>query len=219
MSQLYPLPLSDSFWGKYKNYIVLGSISVIVFGVIGYFIYKKLKGGTKGDKIDCQLSDWMYTDCICDSGSSSGYIYKTKNIIKESQNGGTSCPSSGDLRQVVRMCNCSPSGTPTPSLIPSGTPTGSTNPIYGNWISEIDTNNEIIINNNNTMLWKTSYNSYQNYLYDPISGKYCFNNKDIDCSPNYEKNTFKLSNDNINQAINTTIMGGYTTILKYKRKV
>jgi len=123
--------ISVSFWDKYKNYIILGSISVIIFGIIGYFIYKKFKK-SGGEKVDCQLSDWIYTDCICDSGSSNGYVYRTQNIIKEAENGGIACPSPDQLKQVVRYCSCSdPTGTTIP---PTGTtipPTGTTVPPTG----------------------------------------------------------------------------------------
>jgi hypothetical protein len=223
---------------KYKRYIILGSISVIVFGIIGYFIYKKFKNRDK-EKVDCQLSGWMYTDCICDSGSSNGYIYRTQTILKEAENGGIACPSSDNLRQVVKQCNCSiptstpnqtvyPTSTPNQTMYPTSTPHQTVYPtstpyslnIYGSWISENDSKNEIIINNDNTMLWKTEYSSYQNYLYDPISGKYCFNNRSLgkDCSPSNENSTFKISDNNINQAINTIINSGFpTTIIRYNR--
>jgi len=103
---------TTSFWNKYKNYI-LGSVAVIIVGVVGYFIYKRFKKNTR-DKIDCQLSDWIYDPtCVCDSGSLSGHKYHYQTIIKQSDNGGIECPSSEQLKRMGVSCNCSSGPTPT----------------------------------------------------------------------------------------------------------
>ena len=113
-----------SFLPKYKNYILIFAL-VTTIGIAGYFVYKKLKK----DKIDCQVSDWIYNNnCICDDGSFSGYKYKYRNIIKNAENNGTSCPNPEELKQKVISCNCptpSPSGGHTmgPTMMPTIGPT------------------------------------------------------------------------------------------------
>ena len=113
-----------SFLTKHKNYILI-FISLLIVGMTVYFIYKK---STKKEKVDCQLSDWVYNNnCICDNGSPSGYKYKYQSIIKNADNGGISCPSADSLRQKILSCNCSTpspssSSTPTPSPSSSSAP-------------------------------------------------------------------------------------------------
>ena len=137
------IPLSiiikqPSFLSKYKNYILI-FISLLIVSMTVYFIYKK---STKKEKVDCQLSDWVYNNnCICDNGSPSGYKYKYQSIIKNADNGGISCPSADSLRQKILSCNCSTpspssSSTPRPSPSSSSTPRPSpssslTNPLVG----------------------------------------------------------------------------------------
>ena len=105
-----------SFLTKYKNYILI-FISLLIVGMTVYFIYKK---STKKEKVDCQLSEWVYNNnCICDNGSSTGYKYKYQSIIKNSDNGGIACPSADSLRQKVLSCNCSSPSPSSPSTSPS----------------------------------------------------------------------------------------------------
>jgi len=114
-----------SFLTKYKNYILI-FISLFIVSMTVYFIYKK---STKKEKVDCQLSDWVYNNnCICDNGSPSGYKYKYQSIIKNADNGGISCPSADSLRQKILSCNCStpsPSSSSTPRPSPSPSSSGS----------------------------------------------------------------------------------------------
>ena len=117
-----------SFLSKYKNYILI-FISLLIVSMTVYFIYKK---STKKEKVDCQLSDWVYNNnCICDNGSPSGYKYKYQSIIKNADNGGISCPSADSLRQKILSCNCS-TPSPSSSSTPRPSPSSSlTNPLVG----------------------------------------------------------------------------------------
>ena len=159
-----------SFLTKYKNYILI-FISLLIVGMTVYFIYKK---STKKEKVDCQLSEWVYNNnCICDNGSSTGYKYKYQSIIKNSDNGGIACPSADSLRQKVLSCNCStpspssPSTSPSPSS-PSTSPSPSslTNPLVGKTFKK-----------GNTILgYKIRFIDNSNCSYHLHMGTYTFNN-------------------------------------------
>jgi hypothetical protein len=164
-----------------------------------YFIYKK---STKKEKVDCQLSDWVYNNnCICDNGSPSGYKYKYQSIIKNADNGGISCPSADSLRQKFLSCNCStpsPSSSSTPRPSPSKT-------IYGKWVGY---NGEIsiTINYDNSLEYfqnSPEYKVFYNYngRYDPYSQRICFN--DYMCADDISQNgaVFKLDDIDNNKAI------------------
>ena len=159
-----------SFLTKYKNYILI-FISLLIISMTVYFIYKK---STKKEKVDCQLSEWVYnTNCICDNGSPTGYKYKYQSIIKNSDNGGIACPSADSLRQKVLSCNCStpspssPSTSPSPSS-PSTSPSPSslTNPLVGKTFKK-----------GNTILgYKIRFIDNSNCSYHLHMGTYTFNN-------------------------------------------
>jgi hypothetical protein len=99
-SQISP---SNSLLYKLTNYkyifMIVGGLIAISF--ILYFILKKNK------PVDCQLSEWIWDECICEGSiNGQGQKFAHKNIIQKAQYGGKECSTDQNDYITSESCSC-----------------------------------------------------------------------------------------------------------------